>query len=652
MAEYPLLFSPLKIKGMELKNRVFMPAMGLGHSQDGHVSEEDLVFYGKRAAGGPALIIPEVMSVSPEGGYGKGILRIWEDKYIPGIRKLADEIHKKGSKLAIQIAHMGGQLDPKIDVDGKIYIPVAPSSIPFITGSIPIEITQEDIERITEAFAQAARRVREAGADAVEVHGAHGYLLSQFLSTRTNQRTDEYGGSLENRMRFPLQVLKRVRKILGNDFPLIWRFNAADRQPEEEENLAEGRAFAKKLEENGADCLNVSTGSYVDFQFLVPPMEVPLMHKVPLAREIKKLVKLPIATSGRIRTPEQAESILKEGSADLIGLGRPLISDPEWVNKVKRGESKYIRPCVSCIQRCLPLENKVNPEAKARWGAYCLTNPDVARDMDFKIEPTGDPKRVVVIGGGPSGCEAACTAALRGHQVWLFEKEKELGGALRYARMMPGRQDWGYLTQFYVNETERAKVKVSLGKPFEVSTLNEILPQIVILATGAKLFIPRVPGIDGPNVVPYDAVLKGEAKVGNRVVVMGAGETGLEMADYLAEQGKKVTVVEMRGVLAPRMVFYCRQFLFERLEQHQVETLTDTTIKEIRPGQVRILKYGQEDTILEMDNLVLCTGVVPNNGLIDRLRMLVNDLHIVGDAVYPRGVAEAINEGSMIGRII
>ena len=652
MSKYPLLFSPLKIKGMELKNRVFMPAMGLGHSKDGHVSDLDRVFYGKRAAGGAALIIPEIMIVAPEGGPGLGIFRIWDDKFIPGVRKLADEIHRQGSKLGLQIAHMGGQLDPKISVDGKTYTPIAPSPIYYITGAIPGEITHDDMERIIEAFGQAARRVREAGADAVEVHGAHGYLLSQFLSTRTNQRTDEYGGSLENRMRFPLQVLKRVRQALGNDFPLIWRFNAADKQPEEEENLAEGRAFAKKLEENGADCLNVSTGSYVDFQLLVPPMEIPLMHKVPLAREIKKLVKLPVATSGRIRTPEQAEEILKAGSADLIGLGRPLISDPDWVNKVERGESKYIRPCVSCLQRCLPLENKVNPEAKARWGAYCLTNPEVARDMEYKIEPAGDKKHVVVIGGGPSGCEAARTAAIRGHQVWLFEKEKELGGALRYARMMPGRQDWGYLTQFYVNEMERTKVKVSLGKPFEVSALNEILPQVVILATGAKLFIPRVPGIDGPNVVPYDAVLKGEAKVGNRVVVMGAGETGLEMADYLAEQGKKVTVVEMRGVLAPRMVFYCRQFLFDRLEQHQVETLTDTMVKEIRPGQVKILKYGKEDVTLEMDNLVLCTGVVPDNGLIDRLRMLVNDLHIVGDAVYPRGVAEAINEGSMIGRII
>jgi 2-enoate reductase len=215
-----------------------------------------------------------------------------------------------------------------------------------------------------------------------------------------------------------------------------------------------------------------------------------------------------------------------------------------------------------------------------------------------------------------------------------------------------GRQDWDYLAQFYVNEMERTKVKVSLGKPFEVSALNEILPQVVILATGAKLFIPRIPGIDGPNVVPYEAVLKGEAKVGTQVVVLGAGETGLEMADYLAEQGKKVTVVEMRGVLAPRMVIYCRQFLFERLERHQVETLTDTTVKEIRPGQVSILKYGKEDATLKADTVVLCTGVVPNNQLVDRLRMLVNDLHIVGDAVYPRGVAEAINEGSIIGRVI
>lgn len=651
--QYPLLFSPIKINKTELKNRIFMPAMGLENRETGVVADIDMAFYGKRAAGGAALIIPELVIVSPNGVPDERVFRIWDDKYIPGLKRLVDEVHRNGSKLAFQLGHMGGQAGAKIEIDGKKYHPVAPTEMWYVTGTHPKELTHEEIDQIVEDFGQAARRAKEAGADGIEVHGAHGYIMTQFLTPKTNQRTDEYGGPLENRLRFPLRVLKRVREAVGADFPIFWRVNA-DGYQEGEEGLEEGKKICQVLSEKGVDCLNVSTGSYELFHLLVPPMEVPLMHKVPLARAIKDAIggKVPVATSGRIRFPEHAEQVLKNKDADLIGIGRPLIADPEWPNKVQRGEEKYIRPCVSCLQRCVPIEGKINPDAVARKGAFCLTNPESGRELSYSVEPTKQPKRVLVIGGGVAGMEAARLAALRGHEVWLIEKEKELGGALQISRKMPGRQDWGYLSDYYANEMSRNnKIHVELGKAFEIDDLKRIVPQAVVVATGAVPWAPKIPGIDGPNVVGYTEVVRGEAEVGKKVVVIGAGETGLEVADFLAEQGKEVKVVEVRGVMAPRMVWFCRQFLFDRLTEEEVEVMTDTMVKEIRPGQVDILR-GEKEATLEADTVVLCTGVISNNRLVDELRLLVNEVYPVGDAVFVRGVSEAINEGSIIGRMI
>jgi len=643
------LFSPISIGGMEVKNRIVMPPMRTGFGTgDGSVTPRHLHYYAARAKGGAGLIIVEVTTVHPKRKYTPNSLGLFQDSLIPGWRELAEVVHAHGARIATELLDPG-PFGPS-SLSGME--PVGPSPLAARNiGEVPRELDPAEIQAIIRDFVAAAGRAREAGLDAVEIHACHAFaLVGSFLSPLLNKRSDIYGGSLEGRGRLLLEIVQGIKAEVGRDFPVIVRLSGDERVPGGQ-GIQETQLLASMLAEVGADALEISGGTIPGaFWAVVAPSGTPLAINARLAEAVKEAVRVPVICVGRINDPLLADFLIRTGKADMVSMGRALIADPELPNKAASGRLDDIAPCVADNYGCLG-----TPLVAKDMG--CIVNPAVGREEEFRIVLAARAKRVLVAGGGPAGLEAATVAALRGHRVTLIEKGPRLGGQLNLASVPPFMQELSRLTRYLIFQATKAGVEVELGRTVTVDTVREMGPEVVVVATGATPLIPEIPGIDQGRVATAWDVLAGRAGLRARnVVVLGGGSVGCETADFLAETGDNpfvgrtsVTVVEKTDEVAMDMAGQARSLLMERLREKGVRILVGTKVGEIRGESVVVERDGCREFLGGLDLIVLALGAAPVDELSERIRGLVPEVYLIGDARRPRRILDAISEGAEAG---
>jgi len=641
------LFEPGRIGTLEVKNRIVMAPMGTrSFDAEGFIQDITADYYVERVKGGVGLIIAQ-SSQAMRIGRSPNRPGTWHDKFIPGLAKVAEVVHKHDGKIAWQVLYHGKLLMQWLDLIPRPWETrvLGPSAIPWLrTGTAPEPATKEDIEYMIDEWSEAARRVKDAGFDAVEIHGAHGYGVTQWLSPRDNQRTDEYGGSPENRARFACKLISRVREKVGLDFPIILRFSGSDFTfggITIEQSLLQAPLFVKA----GANALHVSaceeeTPQWQFLSYLFPDGAI-----VHLAEAIKKVVDVPVITVGKIWDPKFAEKILEEGKADFVAMGRALLADPELPNKAKEGRFDDIRHCIYC-NNCLTRHLQ-------RFGLTCTVNPALLREKEFTIKPTTSPKNVIVIGGGVAGMEAARVMAERGHQVSLYEKEGKLGGQFSIAAQQPHKETYASFIKYQTKGLEKAGVKTFLNTEMTIERVNQAKPGVVVVATGAHPRVLDVTGVDGKNVVQANDVITGKAKVGNRVIVAGGRLIAMEVALHLAEQGKSVALVTLHllsedGAPLQRHLYL---ELRNRLFNSDVQVFENSPVVEIREDGAYIA-FHQDLVFLKADTVVLAVGAEPNNKLAEELKKAGHCVYTIGDCVEARDALMATREGAELGREI
>lgn len=630
---------------LETKNRVAMPPMVRNYADEkGFATPRYIAHIDRIARGGVGIMVLEASFVRPDGRGFSHELGLHTDDAIPGLRKLAETAHAHGAAIGPQIFHAGRQTSSKVTG----VQPVAPSPMPDPTiKEMPRQLEIEEIREIVDDFAQAAGRTKEAGCDFVEIHGAHGYLITQFLSPFSNCRDDQYGGSDEGRMRFVSEVLQAVRKTVGSDFPIIMRISANE-MVSDGLTLEDGAKIAKELEKLGVDAIDVSSGNYTSFNrgYMIAPMSMPDGLLVPFAERIKNCVKIPVIAVGKIRSPAQADDIIHTGKADFVAIGRSLLADPDWPKKAQDGRANQIRSCIACNQGCIT-------RLFSSQDVWCTVNPETGREEEFGKPLPKVRKRVLIAGGGPAGMEAARIAALRGHHVVLFEERDQLAGTLLLASMIPNKPGWSELRDYLVGEMKRLGIDVRLGTKATAELAKRERFEAAIVAIGASQVFPEVPGIELKNVVLSRELMEGKARVrGEKVVVMGGGTSGAQIADFLSQRGYDITIVSAGKEIAKNAAAVVRDLLLERLRQRGVKMLTDTRIIGIEKNKVLVVGPGGAEELpgeLQADTVVASTGAKPNDGLAGELRAVVQQMIVVGDAVEPRDVTYAMVEGARAG---
>lgn len=636
------LFQPININAVQIRNRLLVPPMVTNYCHaDNTVSERLIAYHVARARGGFGLIIVEDFAVHPWGKGFPAIPGLWEDRFIAGCRRLTAAVHGAGGKIFAQLYHAGAQT-----TEAVIGIqPLAPSAFLHpLKGVLPRELTVGEIEEIVACFGQAAHRSREAGFDGVEVHGSHSYLVAQFMSPYTNRRTDRYGGDLLGRLRFPLDILASIRRCAGGDFPVVMRF-AGDERVSEGRGIEESRVVARLLEDAGYDALHVTTATTASLPYIAPPYYTPVGLNVGYAEQIKKVVSIPVITTGRISDPVLAEHFLAQGCADMVGMGRASIADPELPNKTAAGLLEDIRPCLACLQGCIGYLYQGR-------AITCTVNAEVGREQEMELKPARQARKVLVAGGGPGGLEAARVAALRGHRVVLCERSPNLGGQLRLAAMPPHKQEVAHLIKYMLTQVGKAGVEVRLNTEVTPDLVREVGPDLVIVASGAAPVLPPLAGVDKSNVLHAWDLLAGKVAAGKSAVVLGGSSVGCETADFLAAQGKRVALVEMLEEVGRDLVERVRYFLLQRLQQEKVDIYTAATVREILDDGVRMEHQGKMVDLRGYDHVVVAAGLRSRSTLADQLAALGVAFTVIGDAQTPGNALEAIRQGAEAGRAI
>lgn len=647
---------------MELKNRIVMTAMHLNYIDGGYVNDRLVHFYTRRAEGGVGLIIVGACCIDKDTS--SLTTAIDGDRYIPGLKRLSDSIKRHGAKVAAQIAHMGASAWSSM-IGGRQ--PVSASAVQStLTGETPRALELEEIVVIQDKYVQAAVRARDAGFDAVEIQG--GYLINQFLSPLSNIRKDKYGASLSDRMRFGVETVEKVRAAVGTDYPLLMRVGGSEFIPGGCKR-SDVQTFAVELEKAGVDLLNITGGPH---ETRVPQitMAVPRRAFAYLAQGIKSAVSIPVLASNRINDPADGEDIIRNGEADLVTMARALITDPDLPNKAREGKSDRIYHCIGCNQGCLDMLFRTQP-------VTCMLNPSAGMEKECQVSPASKPKKVLIIGGGPAGMKAACTAAERGHLVSLVEKEAQLGGQLLLNRLIPDRSEMVTAATDLINNLKAVNVRILLGQEVDAKFIKEFAPDVIVMATGAKPVDLSLPGNESDNVFQAWEVLAGKVCAGHTVTIIGGNAVGLETALYLANQGtlsaevlhfltvhraetpealsgllnngnKNVTVVEMTGRTGQDIGASTRWILKAELRRLGVTVKSGTTAVRIIPEGLEV-ETAEGPDFLPADTIVIAAGSKSENRLIADIKELVPEYYTVGDAKQPRNALFAIREGFLTG---
>lgn len=642
MTDLSHLFAPITIGTMTARNRLMMPAMSINFGVDdqGFVTDQLIDYFVARARGGAGMLLVGGGGIHPTGVELPDLPKLWQDACIPALRRMVAAVRPFDARFGVQLMHGGRQSyhDQK----------VAPSAIPApaVVKGVPKALTIDEIDELVAAFGDAARRCREAGFDFVEIHGAHGYLINQFMALNSNKREDRYGGGFANRIRFMLEVLADIKTKAGSDYPVGVRINGND-FIRGGWTLEDTLRLAPLLESAGADYLHVSAGVYGSTELTIPSVYAPQGCFVHLAEAVKKVVSLPVVTVGRIKHAEMADRVIAEGRADVVAMGRALLADPELPNKARHSGAP-IRPCIGCCLGCIHAALQLEPGG-------CVVNPDVGREYLLKGDgPAAVARTVLVVGGGPAGLAAARMAALRGHRVTLIEAGQALGGLFRLAARAPGRQETGDILDYFKQELDRLQVDVRLETPLTAELLDSLAPDVAVLATGSLPATPIIKGFSGTKMAVYAVVevMEGELPQGERVIVLGGGQSALMLADFLAEAGKSVVVLNRGRHFAEEMSSNDRFYLRERLSRHGVALLKNVAVEAFLDRGARIRTGGSVETLENMDALVIAEGMTairPDRRLFSERPIAV---HTIGDAKEPRNLMLAIAEGEELGRTV
>ena len=635
------LFSPYTINNLSLTNRIVMPALAsFMIGIDGSISEATVEHYRRRAAGGPAMVIMEACAVSPEGVVSSHQAVIHEDRFIDGLSKIARAMKEEGTVPAIQIHHGGRQTSVKV-INRK---PVAPSPLPCPTIRGEVEpLTIEGIQQLVKKFGDAAQRAYQAGFEMIEIHGAHGYLVNQFLSEFSNIREDRYGGDVAGRTRFAREIVEEIRKRVGSEFPLSFKISA-------EEYVDGGLTtdqsidILKILVQAGIDVVQVSAGNDVTPEWICQPMFMDKGCLVDSASQVKRALGIPVMAVGRINDPRIANDIIEMNKADLVCIGRGLLADPEMPIKAKEGRSDEIRTCIAC--------NTCMQSIFKRGRIECLVNPMLGREKEMAFIPTDNPKKVMVIGGGPGGLNVAWVAAKRGHNVHVYEKRSELGGQLIPGSIAGHKAELRSLIRFQKKQAELFGVQCHLNHEVKVEDIQTIQPDVVVLATGSLPLLPSVDGIENDIVVTYEDVLSADSPSYKNVVVIGGGPTGLELALHLAEYGCQATVVEMLPKIGSGLEAITKKMILQQLEINKVNLMTGTRLLKIKDNGVIIAGQDRQEKFIEADKVVIAIGTRPDTRLYEKIKSLDYQIFQVGDCLEARDAKEAIYESAVLGRRI
>lgn len=635
------MFKPLMINKMEIKNRFVCSGMVTCYAPEDHKANEKYIAYHEaKAKGGYGLIITEDYLIAPDAGGFKNLFGLWNDELIESHRQLTDRVHAAGGKIVCQIYHAGREAKSAFTGTGEI---VAPSAIKDPSmAETPRELTREEIKELVVKFADTAVAAKKAGFDGVEIHGGHGYLLNQFMSGFSNRRTDEYGGSLTNRMRFPLEVIKAVREAVGPDYPLLYRMSSQE-YVEDGLTLEESKAIAIMLEQASIDCINCSQGIYASRWFITPPSYVANGFAVNNAAEIKKVVNIPVTTAGRITDPIMADSIIASGKADMVVMARASLADPEMPNKAKEGRYEDIHYCIGCIQGCSGENGKGNP-------IRCLVNPRTGMESVYDMTPVEKPKKVIIAGGGLAGCEAAVVAAMRGHKVTLYEASDRLGGQWNLACIPPSRGAYATVVNWHRTQMEKNGVEVHLNTPFTKEIAEWEKPDAIIVATGSTPFKPPIKGADLPHVVFAHDVLRGKAELGSNVVVIGGGLVGSETAEHFSyHKPGKYTIIEMMDDIVRDGIANSNRFLKIALKENNVDVFTSSTVTEITENAVKFRTADGSEHSVKADTVIMAVGVKADPTLYEQLSQLDCRVIKAGDANEIKNGYRNIREGFEAG---